>query len=65
MLVADLDVSGGHVDDAFDRLIQLIKRTAGDERENVRTRLVELFTVVGDADPRVAAARRALASALF
>ena len=65
MLVADLDVSGGHVDDAFDRLIELIKRTSGDERENVRTRLVELFTVVGVADPRVAAARRALASALF
>lgn len=65
MLVADLDVSGGHVDDAFARLIELIKRTAGDERENVRTRLVELFTVVGNADPRVATARRALASALF
>lgn len=65
MLVADLDVSGGHVDDAFDRLIQLIKRTTDDDRENVRTRLVELFTVVGVADPRVAAARRALASALF
>ncbi len=65
MLVADLDVSGGHVDDAFDRLIQLVKRTGGDDRENVRTRLVELFTIVGVADPRVAAARRALASALF
>lgn len=65
MLVADLDVSGGHVDDAFARLIELIKRTAGDDRENVRTRLVELFTVVGVADPRVATARRALASALF
>ncbi|MDR7086458.1 putative thioredoxin [Aeromicrobium panaciterrae] len=65
MLVADLDVSGGHVDDAFDRLIQLVKRTTEDDRENVRTRLVELFTVVGVADPRVAAARRALASALF
>ena len=65
MLVADLDVSGGHVDDAFDRLIQLIKRTSGDDRETVRTRLVELFTIVGVADPRVAAARRALASALF
>ncbi|MEO6604916.1 MAG: tetratricopeptide repeat protein [Aeromicrobium sp.] len=65
MLVADLDVSGGHVDDAFARLIELIKRTAGDDRENVRTRLLELFTVVGVADPRVATARRALASALF
>jgi putative thioredoxin len=65
MLVADLDVSGGHVDDAFDRLIQLVKRTSGDERELVRQRLLDLFTVVGVADPRVATARRALASALF
>lgn len=65
MLVADLDVSGGHVDDAFDRLIQLVKRTTGDDRERVRQRLLDLFTVVGVADPRVATARRALASALF
>ena len=65
LLVADLDVSGGHVDDAFARLIDLIKRTQAEEREAVRTRLLELFTVVGIADPRVATARRALASALF
>lgn len=65
LLVADLDVSGGHVDDAFARLIDLIKRTQADDREAVRTRLLELFTVVGVADPRVATARRALASALF
>ncbi|MGA8987945.1 co-chaperone YbbN [Aeromicrobium sp.] len=65
LLVADLDVSGGHVDDAFDRLIGLVRRTAGDEREGVRERLLELFTVVGAADPRVASARRVLASALF
>jgi putative thioredoxin len=65
MLVADLDVSGGHVDDAFDRLIGLVKRTSEDDRERVRERLLELFTVVGVADPRVATARRALASALF
>ena len=65
MLVADLDVSGGHVDDAFDRLIGLIGRTAEEDRERVRERLLELFTVVGTADPRVASARRALASALF
>lgn len=65
LLVADLDVSGGHVQDAFDRLIGLVSRTAGAERDVVRERLLELFTVVGVADPRVAAARRALASALF
>jgi putative thioredoxin len=65
LLVADLDVSGGHVQDAFDRLIELVKRTTAEDREKVRERLLELFTVVGVADPRVAAARRALASALF
>lgn len=65
LLVADLDVSGGHVDDAFGRLIDLVKRTAGDDRERVRQRLLELFTVAGADDPRVAPARRALASALF
>lgn len=65
LLVADLDVSGGHADDAFGRLIDLIKVTSGDEREKVRLRLLELFTVVGVDDPRVATARRRLATALF
>lgn len=65
MLVADLDVSGGHIDDAFDRLIQLVRRTAGEDRERIRGRLIELFTIVGGDDQRVATARRALASALF
>ena len=65
MLVADLDVSGGHVDDAFDRLIGLIGRLPSDEREPVRERLIDLFTVVGLTDPRVGTARRALARALF
>ena len=64
-LIADLDVSGGHVEDAFGRLIELVGRLAGDDRERVRARLVELFTVVGTSDPRVAQARRALASRLF
>jgi putative thioredoxin len=65
LVVADLDVSGGHVQDAFDRLIGLVARTSEAERDAVRERLLELFTVVGVGDPRVAAARRALASALF
>jgi putative thioredoxin len=65
MLVADLDISGGHVDDAFDRLIALVRTTSGDDRDRVRERLLELFTVVGIADPSVMTARRALASALF
>lgn len=65
LLVADLDVSGGHVEDAFARLLDVVRATSGEEREQVRQRLLELFTVVGVSDPRVADARRALASALF
>lgn len=62
---ADLDLVGGHVEDAFGRLIETVQRTVGDDRDAVRLRLLELFEVVGGEDPRVAAARRALARALF
>ncbi|MFC8424265.1 tetratricopeptide repeat protein [Streptomyces sp. NPDC057236] len=62
---ADLDLVGGHVEDAFGRLIETVGRTAGDDRNAVRVRLLELFEVVGADDPRVVAARRALARALF
>ncbi|MFF9278593.1 tetratricopeptide repeat protein [Streptomyces griseosporeus] len=62
---ADLDLVGGHVEDAFGRLIDTVQRTAGDDRDAVRLRLLELFEVVGADDPRVTAARRALARALF
>ncbi|WP_071528864.1 tetratricopeptide repeat protein [Streptomyces mutabilis] len=62
---ADLDLVGGHVEDAFGRLIDTVRVTAGDDRDAVRRRLLELFEVVGAEDPRVAAARRALARALF
>jgi putative thioredoxin len=62
---ADLDLVGGHVEDAFGRLIEAVRRTAGDDRDAVRRRLLELFEVVGPEDPRVVGARRALARALF
>ncbi|MDG9723880.1 MULTISPECIES: tetratricopeptide repeat protein [unclassified Streptomyces] len=62
---ADLDLVGGHVEDAFGRLVDTVRVTAGDDRDAVRVRLLELFEVVGADDPRVAAARRALARALF
>ncbi len=64
-LVADLDVVGGHVEDAFNRLIETVARTSGDDREVARLHLVALFDVVGADDPRVLTARRRLASALF
>ncbi|WP_348525367.1 tetratricopeptide repeat protein [Luteimicrobium album] len=63
--VADLDLSGGKVDDAFGRLIDLVRTTSGDDRERLRKRLVDYFEIVGTQDPRVAAARRALANALY
>ncbi|MEW1983271.1 tetratricopeptide repeat protein [Pseudarthrobacter oxydans] len=63
--VADLDVAGGHVEDALSRLVSFIGRNFGPEREAARVRLLELFDVVGAADERVAKARQALARVLF
>jgi putative thioredoxin len=53
------------VDEALTRLVDTVRRVSGDDRERVRSRLLELFEVIGSADPRVAKARSALASALF
>ncbi|HEY4536092.1 MAG TPA: tetratricopeptide repeat protein [Enteractinococcus sp.] len=63
--VADLDLLGGHVQDAFDRLVKFIARSTGDDKEAARVHLLELYTVVGDQDERVALSRRKLAAALF
>jgi putative thioredoxin len=65
LVVADLDLVGGHVEDAFDRLLGIVQRTVGEERDLARTHLVELFAVVGPTDPRVVKARQALTRALF
>jgi putative thioredoxin len=65
ILVADLDLLGGHVEDAFARLVDTVRATSGDERNQAREHLLELFEVVGVGDERVAAGRRALMSALF
>lgn len=63
--VADLDLSGGHVEDAFDRLLTLFPKLDADGKKIVRERLVELFEVAGTEDPRVVAARRRLTNLLF
>ncbi|MEU1367381.1 tetratricopeptide repeat protein [Streptomyces sp. NPDC005803] len=62
---ADLDLVGGHVEDAFGRLVETVRRNFGDDRDRVRVRLLELFEVIGPDDPRVGAARTALARVLF
>lgn len=64
-LVADLDLLGGHVDDAFHRLIELVRRSVGDDKNKAREHLLGLFAAVGNEDPRVLKGRQNLASALF
>lgn len=65
LLVADLDVLGGHIEDAFARLVDLVRATSEADRDRVRTHLIGLFDVVGNADERVRKGRTALMSALF
>jgi len=62
---ADFLLGTGNVQEAFDHLLGVVRRTAGEERDQARKHLVELFAVVGDDDPRVGAARRQLTLALF
>ncbi|MBB2942080.1 putative thioredoxin [Actinoplanes lutulentus] len=64
-LAADIEVLSGQAEEAYARLVRLVKRTIGDDRDAVRKHLLSLFSVAGPDDPAVAGARRALASALF
>ena len=63
--VADLDLLSGNADAAFTRLLDLVRRSAGADRDAARTHLVGLFDLVGNEDERVPRARTALANALF
>jgi putative thioredoxin len=63
--VADLDASGGHLDDAFGRLLDLFAGASSDDRDRIRARLLDYFEVAGADDPRVGAARARLASLLY
>jgi putative thioredoxin len=62
---ADLELLGGDPAAAFTRLVELVRRTSGDDREAVKRHLLELLDLVGNDAPEVLAARRQLASALF
>ena len=62
---ADAELFDQQPEAAFARLIDAVKRTAGDDRTRVRTRLLELFELFDPAEPFVVAARRKLALALY
>lgn len=62
---ADVEILEQNVDAAFKRLTDLVKRTAGDDRTKVRTRLIELFELFDPSEPAVIDGRRNLANALY
>ena len=64
-LAADFDVADGQVSDAITRLVDLVRRTSGDERTAAKAHLLRIFELIGDDDPRVRQGRTALANALF
>jgi putative thioredoxin len=65
LAAADVEMITGQVEAAFTRLIGMIKRLSGEERDQVRLRLLELFETLGNTDERVLKARRDLMTALF
>jgi putative thioredoxin len=62
---ADVEIVNGGVEAAFTRLLHAVKATQGDERTKIKNHLLELFALVDPSDPRLAVARKELASALF
>ena len=65
LAAADTELADNRIEDAFGRLIGLVRRLRGEDRMPVRNRLVEYFELLGPDDPRVGPARRELANALF
>jgi putative thioredoxin len=63
--MADIDLAMGNIDASFDRLLDTIRRTSGDERDIARKHLVGLFEIFPPRDPRVTRARATLSSLLF
>lgn len=63
--VADIDLAAGRIEEAFDRLLGVVRRTSGEERDRARAHLVSLFDAFPPRDPRVARARASLSSLLF
>ena len=65
LAAADVEMVTGQVDEAFNRLLQHIRQTSGEDRNIARVRLLELFETLGNADERVLRGRSELMAALF
>ena len=63
--VADIDMATGRIEEAFNRLLGVVRRTSGEERDQARVHLVGLFELLPPNDPQVKKARSALSSLLF
>jgi putative thioredoxin len=63
--VADIDMAQGHADEAFDRLLGVVRRTSGEDKNKARVHLIGLFEILPPRDPRVTKARATLSSLLF
>ena len=63
--VADIELASGRIEEAFDRLLGVVRRTSGEEREQARQHLVSLFELLPPTDPRIKKARSALSALLF
>src|SRR6266704_7229256 len=63
--VADIDIATGRIEEAFNRLLGVVRRTSGEERDQARVHLVGLFELLPPNDPQVKKARSALSALLF
>jgi putative thioredoxin len=63
--VADIELATGRVEEAFNRLLGVVRRTTGEERDQARVHLVSLFEILPPRDPNVTKARSALSALLF
>ena len=62
--VADVDMIGGQIQDAFDRLLDFLARHR-DQTDPIRRRLLEYFVIPEPTDPRLAKARRRLSTLMY
>jgi putative thioredoxin len=65
MTAADAEFASGSPESAFARLVEFVRSASGDDRDQARARLLQLFDLIDPGDPVVVSARSALANALF